>query len=111
MRKRFGFLLMIGVSTLSLSGCLYQLHRTAGPCYGTGCPAFSASSQPKVANAANAPSGNALTQTTAAADSNAAAAPSQTAQSQPDASQAGAQQEKPGVFTRMLTALHLHSKS
>jgi hypothetical protein len=113
--KKIGFLLMVGVATLSVSGCLYR--RMAGPCYGVGCPAFTGSTQPKVAQVSSAPDGNAAPQTTAAADANSAAAPSQAAQtaqgapSQTDASKASAQQEKPGVFTRMLTALHLHSKS
>ena len=108
MRKNIGFLLMIGVSTLNISGCF---HRMAGPCYGVGCPTFTASSQPKVAQVSSAPSGNAAAQTTAAPDANSATTPSQAAAPQSDASQAGAEQAKPGAFTRMLTALHLHSKS
>jgi hypothetical protein len=106
MRKNIGFLLMTGVAALSLSGCLY--HRLAGPCYGNGCPAFTTSAQAKVAAAPSAPAGNAQAQNAAAPGS---AADAQAAPAQAQASQGDANQAKPGVFSRMLTALHLHSKS
>ena len=122
MRKNIGFLLMIGATALSISGCLYR--RVAGPCYGVGCPALTGSSQPKVAQVSSAPEGNAQAQKTPAANASAAApeaapaaeasqaAPAaQAAPAQADATPASGQQEKPGMFTRMLTALHLHSKS
>jgi len=108
MRKTIGFALILCASTLSLSGCL--LTRVAGPCYGVGCPSFTSSSQPKVA------------QTPIPADATpqgqqaASAQPMPTSSSQPNAApsqpvRADASQAKRGKFTRMLTALHLHSKS
>jgi hypothetical protein len=108
MMKRLGFLLMIGISTLSLPGCAYM--RTAGPCYGVGCPTLTSSGQPKVAEVPKAPEGNAQPQTATAAGPNTPASP-QASPSQPAASQAEAEQAKPGRFTRMLIALHLHSQS
>jgi hypothetical protein len=114
MRKTIGFLLILGVSTLSLMGCSFG--RVAGPCYGVGCPAFSSSGQQKVAAVPQPAAGNAQAQKSAAAASAAAPAssPAETSQAAPeqaDASQSDAAQAKPGAFTRMLTALHLHSKS
>jgi hypothetical protein len=108
MVKRPGFLLMIGLAILSLSGCAYM--RPAGPCYGVGCPTFSSSSQPKVAEVPKAPDANTPSQTVAAADPNTPASPPASS-SQPAASQPDAQQQKPGRFTRMLIVLHLHSQS
>jgi hypothetical protein len=107
MKTKFGFLLMIGMTTLSLSGCL--LHRMAGPCYGVGCPSFTQSNAPKVAQSSKAPDGNAQAQMTAAADP--APANSQASHSPSEANQSDVEHTKPGTFTRMLTALHLHSKS
>ncbi|MGA8223281.1 MAG: hypothetical protein WB780_16640 [Candidatus Acidiferrales bacterium] len=111
MRKSFGILLVTGIAAVSLSGCWYQFHRVAGPCYGTGCPAFTSSAQGKVAAAPSAPAANARAQSAAAPAAPGAAADSQAAPAQAEASQGDANQAKPGVFTRMLTALHLHSKS
>jgi hypothetical protein len=108
MMKRPGFFMMIGLALLGLSGCAYM--RTAGPCYGVGCPSFSSSSQPKVAEVPKAPDANTPSQTVAAAEANTPAS-AQASPSQPAASQPEAQQAKPGRFTRMLIALHLHSQS
>ena len=110
MRKSIGLLLILGVSTLSLMGCSFG--RVAGPCYGVGCPSFTSSGQPKVAAVPQPTGGNAPAQKSAAAAP--AASPAQTSQAVPaqaDASRSDAGQAKPGRFTRMLTALHLHSKS
>jgi hypothetical protein len=110
MRKTIGLTLMTGIVALSLSGCLY--HRLAGPCYGNGCPAFTTSAQAKVAAAPSAPNGNAQAQNAAApttAGDSAGAAPAGSTEA--PASQGDANQAKPGKLTRMLTALHLHSKS
>jgi hypothetical protein len=108
MKRNIGFLLILGASTLSLGGC--SLLRVAGPCYGVGCPTFTTSGQPKVAAVPKAPDGNAQAQKTAAAEP-ASAEASQAGSSQAPAGQSDANQAKPGAFTRMLTALHLHSKS
>jgi len=111
MRKTIGFLLILGVSTLYLSGCFFS--RVAGPCYGVGCPAFSSSGTQKTAVVPQPAGGNAQAQKSAAAapPSQPAAESSQAPPAQADASQGDAGQAKPGRFTRMLTALHLHSKS
>ena len=111
MRKTTGFLLILGVSTLSLSGCLFT--RVAGPCYGVGCPAFSSSGTQKSAALPQSAGENAQAQKSAAATPPSQTSPesSQAAPAQVDASQGEAAQAKPGRFTRMLTALHLHSKS
>jgi len=110
MRKTIGFLLILGVSTLSLMGCSFG--RVAGPCYGVGCPAFTSSGQQKVAAVPQPAAGNAQAQKSAVTTP--ASAPAETSQAAPaqaDASQSDAAQAKPGKFTRMLSALHLHSKS
>jgi len=111
MRKTIGFLLILGVSALSLSGCFFS--RLAGPCYGVGCPAFSSSGTQKTIVVPQPAGGNAEAQKSAVAApaSQSSAESSQTAPAQADASQGDAAQAKPGRFTRMLTALHLHSKS
>jgi hypothetical protein len=116
MRKNIGVLLILVVcaSTLSLSGCFYQ--RAAGPCYGVGCSVLSHGGAPKTATLPQPASGNTTAQNGAApaagASSTASSAQSSQAVGAPaDASQSDAGQEQPGVFTRMLTALHLHSKS
>jgi hypothetical protein len=110
MRKNIGFLLTLGVSTLSLMGCSFG--RVAGPCYGVGCPAFSSSGQQKVAAVPQPAGGNAQAQkSAAAAPATSPAETSQAAPAQADTSQSDATQAKPGKFTRMMTALHLHSKS
>jgi len=111
MRKTIGLLLILGVSTLGLSGCLFR--RVAGPCYGVGCPAFSSSGAQKTAVVPQPAGGDAETQKSAAAapPSQTSAESSQATPPQADASQGDAAQAKPGRFTRMLTALHLHSKS
>jgi hypothetical protein len=107
MRKNMGLLVILSVATLGASGCL---RRVAGPCYGVGCPTFSSSSQPKVAQVPQPADPNAPAQTAAQAQSApAASAPADAAQAQP--TQADASQPKQGRFTRMLTKLHLHSKS
>lgn len=111
MKMKLGFLLMIGMTTFALSGCL--LHQVAGPCYGVGCPSFTSSNAPKVAQTSKAPDGNGQAQKTAAAEPAPTPAPA-TSQASPaptEANQSGGDQAKPGAFTRMLTALHLHSKS
>jgi len=108
MKRNIGFLLILGASALSLSGC--ALRRLAGPCYGVGCPTFTSSGQPKVAALPKPPDGNAQAQTAAAGEPSSAGA-SQASTPQAPASQGDANQAKPGAFTRMLTALHLHSKS
>jgi hypothetical protein len=105
MWKNMGFLVILGVATLGASGCL---RRVAGPCYGVGCPTFTSSSQPKVAQVPQPADPNAAGQTAAQAQS-APAANSPADASQP--TQANASQPKQGRFTRMMTALHLHSKS
>jgi hypothetical protein len=116
MRRDFGVLLILVVcaSTLSLSGCFYQ--RAAGPCYGVGCRVLSRGGAPKTATLSQPASGNATAQNgvapaAGASSSRNAAETSQVAAAPADASQSEAGQEKPGLFTRMLTALHLHSKS
>jgi hypothetical protein len=111
MRKTIGFLLILGVSTLSLSGCYFR--RAAGPCYGVGCPAFSSSGTQKTAVVPQPAGENGQAQKSAAAapPSQSSAESSQAAPAEANASQADATQAKPGRFTRMLTALHLHSKS
>jgi hypothetical protein len=111
MRKTIGFLLILGVSTLSLSGCFFR--RVAGPCYGVGCPAFSSSGTQKTAAVPQPADGNVQAQKRAAVGpaSQSSAEPSQAGPAQADASQGDVGQAKPGRFTRMLTALHLHSKS
>jgi hypothetical protein len=107
MRKNMGFLVILGVATLAGSGCL---RRVTGPCYGVGCPVLTSSSQPKVAQVPQPSDPNAPAQTAAQAQPAAAAnSPADAAQAQP--TQAEASQPKQGRFTRMLTALHLHSKS
>jgi hypothetical protein len=110
MRKTIGLLLILGVSTLGLSGCF---RRVTGPCYGVGCPAFSSSAQQKVARVPQPSGENAQAKNSAAATppSQSSAESSQAAPAQADASQGEAGQAKPGRFTRMLTAMHLHSKS
>lgn len=113
MRKHAGILLILilCVSLLGVSGCLFT--RVAGPCYGVGCPAFTSSGTQKTAVVPQPAGGNAQTQQSAAAPTGTspAAESSQAAPAQAEASQSDATQEKPGRFTRMLTALHLHSKS
>jgi len=106
MRKNMGFLVILGVGTLAGSGCL---RRVAGPCYGVGCPTFSSSSQPKVAQVPQPSDPNASAQTAGQAQPAAGNAPADASQAQP--TQADNSQPKQGRFTRMLTALHLHSKS
>jgi hypothetical protein len=107
MRKNIGLLVILGVATLGASGCL---RRVAGPCYGVGCPTFTSSSQPKVAQVPQPADPNAPTQTAAQAQPAASAnSPADASQAQP--TQADASQPKQGRFTRMLTAMHLHSKS
>jgi hypothetical protein len=108
MKRNIGFLLILGASTLSLGGC--SLLRVAGPCYGVGCPNFTTSGQPKVADVPKPAGGNAQAQKTAAAEP-ASAGAAQADSSQAPASQGDANQAKPGKLTRMLTAMHLHSKS
>lgn len=106
MKKNIGLLLAAVMLALSLSGCLY--HRMAGPCYGVGCPAYAASNAPKVAAVPQAAGGNTQAQKTAVTE------PAPTGASQPaqaEANQRDTEQSKPGAFTRMLTVLHLHSKS
>jgi len=108
MKRNIGILLILGAATLSFSGC--SLRRLAGPCYGVGCPTFTSSGQQKVAAVPKAPDGNAQAQTAAAGEPSSAGS-SQAGPSQAPASQGDANQAKPGAFTRMLTVLHLHSKS
>ncbi|MGH9713843.1 MAG: hypothetical protein ACRD5M_11155 [Candidatus Acidiferrales bacterium] len=108
MKKNVGFLLMIGMTTLSLSGC--WPHRVWGPCYGVGCPAFTASNAPKVAQTSQAPAANVQAQKPAAAEPESAGA-SQASPAPAATTQSNSEQAKPGRFTRMLSALHLHSKS
>ncbi len=71
MRNKLGCLLILLVSTLCLTGCIYL--RPIGPCYGVGCPAFSSSqsAQHSQAQPAQPQSQNAQAQSTA--DSNAQA--------------------------------------
>jgi len=119
MKKNLGLLLTIAGIMAILPGCSYM--RMAGPCYGNGCPGLTSGAQPKVAAAQTAPGTNAAPQATAAADANTPAPPqsadaaqpaaAQPAASQPSAGQQEAEQPKPGRFTRMLIALHLHSQS
>lgn len=110
MRKKIGLLAILGVSTLSLSGCFFS--RVAGPCYGVGCPTFTSSGTQKTAVVPQPASGNAPAEkSAAAAPASSPAESSQAAPAQADASQSDAGQAKPGRFTRMLTAMHLHSKS
>jgi hypothetical protein len=110
MRKNVGVVLILGVSTLSLSGCLFR--RVAGPCYGVGCPAFASGGQQKVAAVPQPAGGNVGAEKSAAAVAGPAPADASPAgASQADASQRDAAEAKPGKFTRMLSALHLHSKS
>jgi hypothetical protein len=112
MRKTIGFLLILGVSTLSLMGCSFG--RVAGPCYGVGCPAFSSSGQQKVAAVPQPAAGNAQAQKSAAAATGPSSSPAESSQAAPaqaDASKSDAAEAKPGKLTRMLSALHLHSKS
>jgi hypothetical protein len=113
MRKNIGWLLILGVSTLSLTGCLFR--RVAGPCYGVGCPAFSASGTQKTAVAPQPASGNTQARKSAAAEpSNTAASPaaaSQAGSAEDAASKGDTEESKPGAFTRLLRAMHLHSKS
>jgi len=52
MRKMLGCLLILMISTLCLSGCLY--FRPVGPCYGIGCPALSSSETAQGGNAKTA---------------------------------------------------------
>jgi hypothetical protein len=113
MRKNIGWLLILGVSTLSMTGCLFR--RVAGPCYGVGCPTFSSSGTQKTAVLPQPAGGSTQAQNSAATE------PSNTATSQAVGSQAGSAQDganksdaeaaKQGRLTRMLTAMHLHSKS
>jgi hypothetical protein len=49
MRKNLGFLLILVLSTLCFSGCLYL--RPLGPCYGVGCPALTSQQTPQNAGA------------------------------------------------------------
>jgi hypothetical protein len=55
MRKKLGYLLILCLSTICLSSCMYL--RPMGPCYGVGCPALTSSStaQPGKAQAAKRP--------------------------------------------------------
>jgi hypothetical protein len=55
MRKKLGFLLILMLSTVSLSGCLFL--RPVGPCYGVGCPALTSeqAARPGKAQASKAP--------------------------------------------------------
>jgi hypothetical protein len=109
MTKNAGVLLILVlcVSLLGVSGCFFT--RVAGPCYGVGCPAFTSSGTQKTAVVPQPASGNAQAQNAAAAPAGAASPAAESSQAAP--AQAEASQEKPGRFTRMLTALHLHSKS
>ena len=111
MRKTIGLLLILGVSTLGLTGCFFR--RVAGPCYGVGCPAFSSSGTQKTAVVPQPSGRNVQAQKSSATapTSQSSAESSQVAPPQADASQGDVGQAKPGRFTRMLTALHLHSKS
>jgi hypothetical protein len=100
MRKNIGYVLILGVSTLNLSGCLF--HRDPGPCYGVGCSSFTQSGTQKTAvvpQPATAP---------AAGATSTVAETSQGGPTQTEASQSDATQAKPGKFSRMLSALHLH---
>lgn len=113
MRKNMGVLLILVVCTsaLSLSGCFYR--RSAGPCYGVGCRVLSRGGAPQTATFSQPASGNTTAQK-GVAPAAGASSPSSAAEASEvaaGASQSDAGQEKPGVFTRMLTALHLHSKS
>src|SRR5882762_9427104 len=103
MRKTIGFLLILGVSTLGLSGCFFR--RVAGPCYGVGCPAFSSSGTQKTAEVPEPTGGNVQAQNRAAAAPPSQSSPdsSQPVPAQAEARQGGAAQPKPGRFTRMLT--------
>jgi hypothetical protein len=110
MRKTIGLLLILSVSTLGLSGCLFR--RVTGPCYGVGCPAFTSSGTQKTAVLPQPAGENARAQKSAAvAPASSPVDASQAASAQAEASEADRTQAKPGRFTRMLTALHLHSKS
>jgi hypothetical protein len=90
MRKTIGFLLILGVSTLGLSGCFFT--RVAGPCYGVGCPAFSSSGTQKTAAVPQPAGGNVQAQKSAAA------AP--TSQTAAESSQAVPAQARAGQFAK-----------
>jgi predicted small lipoprotein YifL len=113
MRTNLGFTLIL-VLALSLSGCALR-----GPCYGFGCPAGSSSAPQKVAQVPAPATGNSVAQqSSSAAPASSASSPASSSATnapadggQQQAAQADAQESKPNAFTRMLTALHLHSKS
>jgi hypothetical protein len=110
MWKKAQYLAVLAGCTMCVSGC--SLMRVAGPCYGVGCPSFTSSGQPKVAAVPQPAGVNAQAQkSAAAAPASAPAETSQAALAQAGASQSEAAGAKPGKFTRMLTTLHLHSKS
>ncbi|HXZ13817.1 MAG TPA: hypothetical protein VEG64_15640 [Candidatus Sulfotelmatobacter sp.] len=109
------------LAAVTLCGCPHFTHVAGPPCMGNACPAGTkgeppaaqhadykqpaAADQPPASGAALAPAqssatGNAEPTGGAAADS-----------AQAGSAQAASAQQKPGLFTRMLEALHLHSKS
>jgi hypothetical protein len=129
MKTRFLRLAILTSTTLAMAGCVH-FWSSGPPCVGNGCPSGTGGKLPSVAQQAAerpAPKTEQEAQTTdaapAASDADAQNAPAQAdanrAQQAPQQAspavannaQPNQSQQKPGRFTRMLEALHLHSKS
>jgi len=112
MRKSLGSLLILIVSTLCFSGCLYL--RPVGPCYGIGCPALTSQQVPRNAGAQPAapasqaaqnqpsqskPEGDQSASTQSDQSASAPAAQNQASQSQPQ--QAQTSKPKKGILAHL----------
>jgi len=114
MRKNRLYSVALLAAAVSLGGCYRFVHVAGPPCMGNACPAGTHGEAPaaqhadyKAPAAADQP---ALAQASASSDA-AAGNSAQASGSAGSSAAANSAQSKPGMFTRMLEALHLHSKS
>jgi hypothetical protein len=113
MRKNYLYPVVLLAAT-ALCGCPHFTHFAGPPCMGNACPAGTKGEapaaqhadykQPAVADQPTPSPASAQASTAGGAEQTGGAAAT-------DSTPAASAQQKPGRFTRMLEALHLHSKS
>jgi len=113
MRKNRLFSMTLLAAVVSLGGC-YRFARIAGPpCMGNACPAGTKGEPPAAQHAEykQPPASDQPASASAPAEPAAANNQAQGSAAASNSTQQTSEQSKPGRFTRMLEALHLHSKS
>ena len=101
------------LAAISLCGCPHFTHVAGPPCMGNGCPAGT-KGEPPAAQHADYKQPAAADQPAPApapAQASTAVSAGQASGAAGDSTATASAQQKPGRFTRMLEALHLHSKS